>query len=393
MKLNGFLTLFLCWMGVAVHATQVMYPRGEEYDLIEVEVRDFTNAVEKYMTVDKVSKRDLESIAGSLNQMLTKNNRTRYLDYALDLVEATNIVPWSAMFIISHNTTLKIAELIVKFSLPLLLRANFTMVFNALDDSGLFYSIIAGTLEDSRFFPSLKQVVSKLLLGGILKREDILEAAGKDSTQLYARDLLPPVSSHELQLQARELSELTDYYSPVKRDNIEDLMTTIFGSVARSGIVPSTINSLLANSKFQDFAVTLIKASFSKIGSLVTHLNLSAVTPIISALFDSGLLVHTLERALTDTKLHQALINDLGSLIKRGDLTIEELMDPNYVKREETATISTFATIETVATVAATVDVTTETAVPSISLSLGGHKPSSGWLGRAVLFLSPIMLI
>lgn len=392
MKVSGVVTLLLFWMGITVHATQVMYPRGPQFDLIEVEVREFTSAIERYMSADTVSKRDLDSIAGSINRFLVKDNRTQYLDWALKLVDATNLVPWGAVFIITHNTTLRIAEQVVKFALPFLAKTNYTMLFNALDDSGLFYSIIAGTIEDSRFFPSLKQVVSKLLLSGILKKRDILEAAGRDTTELYARDLLPPISSHELQARALAESQfLSDYYSPVKRNNVEDLLTTIFGSVSRSNIVPDTVNTLLANTKFQDFAVTLLKASFSKIGSLVTSFNLSAITPIISALFDSGILVHTLERALKDTLLHQALINSIGALIKRGDLTMDELLDPNYMKREDTLASSSFSTvaIET----ASAVNITTETTVASVSLSLGGYKPAAGWFGRAVLYLGPIMLL
>lgn len=106
----------------------------------------------------------------------------------------------------------------------------------------------------------------------------------------------------------------------MKRDNIEDLLTTIFASVARSNLLNTTIQYLVTDQRFESTVVELLQGVFENIGSTLTGIldtDWSALQPLVSSLLNSGLLTDFISRAFNDDELKAVLWNDITLIFKR----------------------------------------------------------------------------
>ena len=105
----------------------------------------------------------------------------------------------------------------------------------------------------------------------------------------------------------------------MKRDNIEDLLTTIFASVARSNLLNTTIQYLVTDQRFESTVVELLQGVFENIGSTLTGIldtDWSALQPLVSSLLNSGLLTDFISRAFNDDELKAVLWNDITLILK-----------------------------------------------------------------------------
>jgi hypothetical protein len=130
----------------------------------------------------------------------------------------------------------------------------------------------------------------------------------------------------EIRKREIETSQVEDAIMKMKRDNIENLLTTIFSSVARSDIINETINYLVTDQRFEQSVVTLLRGVFSNLGSTLTgvlNFDWASLVPLIRSLINSGLITDIIERAFNDPELGSALWNDITLLFKR-DLALRE---------------------------------------------------------------------
>jgi hypothetical protein len=130
----------------------------------------------------------------------------------------------------------------------------------------------------------------------------------------------------EIRKREIETRQVEDAIMKMKRDNIENLLTTIFSSVARSNLINETINYLVTDQRFEQSVVTLLRGVFSNLGSTLTGIlsfDWSSLVPLIRSLINSGLITDIIERAFNDPELGAALWNDITLLFKR-DLALRE---------------------------------------------------------------------
>lgn len=294
---------------------------------------------------------DFESIAGYLDDILTSNNNVQYLDDILVWLKDSNLLPEATMFLLNLNlsspTIDAITSEVVDYGLNVLSTSNTTGFFVALKDSGLLYSILAGALEDASTIPAVGAIVSDVLANGGITISEVLAAAGRllkredgeEDVVFTLRDLeevaVEANRVEQIQLVAKrefEISQLSAMELK-KRDNIEDLLTTIFSSVERSGLIPELIHTLLVNPEFQtDVADIIISATKSFSSGTGTPSGLSFLGPVISGLVESGILSDTFERAINDQTLRSAIISQIGSLLGSGASTITDFFSSKEVE-------------------------------------------------------------
>ncbi|CAX43588.1 hypothetical GPI-anchored protein, conserved [Candida dubliniensis CD36] len=139
---------------------------------------------------------------------------------------------------------------------------------------------------------------------------------------LRKREYNDAVESALREMQKREegIDDVEIALRKMKRDNIEDLLTTIFSSVARSNLLNTTIQYLVTDQRFESTVVEILQGVFENIGSTLTGVldtDWSALQPLVSSLLNSGLLTDFISRAFNDDELKAALWNDISSIFKR----------------------------------------------------------------------------
>ncbi|EEQ45766.1 conserved hypothetical protein [Candida albicans WO-1] len=157
-----------------------------------------------------------------------------------------------------------------------------------------------GSVPTSINYSALSQIS-----GALRKREynDAVEAALRD-----------------IQKREEGIDDVEIALRKMKRDNIEDLLTTIFASVARSNLLNTTIQYLVTDQRFESTVVELLQGVFENIGSTLTGIldtDWSALQPLVSSLLNSGLLTDFISRAFNDDELKAVLWNDITSIFKR----------------------------------------------------------------------------
>lgn len=314
MKLTTFVLGFSALSFVNSKAVAPTYIEHEA-DLVERDLNVpslVADLLDGFDVADIISSIDFEKIAGWADDLLNTGDNIEVLDNILVGLKNSQILPNAAVYIVTHNTTLDI----LKQSFPTILsvagQVNTTSLFVALDRSGLAYSVVAGAITDDAFLPSVLEIAKKLIESGGISLSSLLEQAG----ELFQRDLY---EDFETGVESFPVIE--------KRDNIEDLLTTVFSSVERSGLVNDTVVSLLTNDEFQDATVVLIQGLLQNIGSIIKGTDFTALKPVLNSLLESGLLTHTLERALEDADLREALTSDLATLLKQGSIKKSDLVD------------------------------------------------------------------
>lgn len=255
---------------------------------------------------DLLSDIDIEKIAGWADTLLEIGGE-EILEGLLVWLKNTNLLPEATIYIVTHNWTLELVQDLLPVLIDLAGAVNLTTVFVALDRSGIVYSTIKGILQDEDFFPSVLDIVEKTLDG-----TDLSGLLG-DAVDLISRDDV-------------ELPQLgQDFHALQKRDNVEDLLTHILQAVNDSGLVTDLITTLVSDSEFQDATATLLQGAFQNVGSLVGSVDFDSLKPILSSLWASGLLQHTIEEALSDGDFFGLILRDIEALftnnkIKRDDL-------------------------------------------------------------------------
>ena len=464
--------------------------KREVPELTVLQQRDISSFVEGLISdinvtaiIDSI---DWEEIAGWANNLLTEDDNVKYLDYILNFLGSTNLVPAAISFILSNNETRSIAGDAVVGLLGVAQQFDITPVFNALKNSGLVYTLIADLIKNPNTLPFVEQVlkdtlgsnslISGLLDGGSGSSADgtvlatavttgitlssagvtasvaasvsasintannplyslnanskfgaatttanpsdintgsiaalISEAgaqASGNSNPLYASATtsaggalttttkaalttsataavtanaggsgvqvgtynlatitgpafqsvptslfgLGPTTINYSALgqitaafggsgskkrdavyealqemkkreeQEEEEDEVNQALQKMKRDNIEDLLTTIFSSIVRSNLLNETIQYLVTDEQFENTVAQLLEGVFSNIGSTLTGVfstDWSALYPLIESLLNSGLLTDTITRAFNDPDLKDALYKDFQEIFKR----------------------------------------------------------------------------
>ncbi|KAK6458600.1 GPI-anchored protein [Scheffersomyces xylosifermentans] len=169
-----------------------------------------------------------------------------------------------------------------------------------------------------------------------------------------------------------------------KRDNIEDLLTTIFTSVEHSGLVNDTVHILLTNPEYQDTVVILLEGAFQNIGAGLSNINLSSListlTPIVKQLLNSGLLTSTVEKALQDPDLKAALVRDFKQIFnfkKRDLIARQEVLSLISQQGSSTAaTLSTSTTTKKSASSSTTHGASTSSGTSDASISYKSSRAS-----------------
>ncbi|KGU32444.1 putative GPI-anchored protein [Candida albicans P75063] len=147
-------------------------------------------------------------------------------------------------------------------------------------------------------------------------------ALSQISGALRKREYNDAVEAALREIQKREegIDDVEIALRKMKRDNIEDLLTTIFASVARSNLLNTTIQYLVTDQRFESTVVELLQGVFENIGSTLTGIldtDWSALQPLVSSLLNSGLLTDFISRAFNDDELKAVLWNDITSIFKR----------------------------------------------------------------------------
>ena len=320
MRFSILTTSFLT-LASFVSAEAVAVPASPEFE-VELAERGIVSDI----AGEVLSHINFEGVAGFANKLLTENDNVRYLDNVLTGLKDLNLIPAAATFIITNNFTKHIAAGVIEVALPVILKTNSTSLFVALDQSGLVYSIVAGAVEDPKFFPSIITIVKKFLATGAINFSQILKAGGK---LIGLKREVQGFSNEEVfeNLKRKYEPETSVYDMAIdKRDNVEDLLITIFSSVERSGLLPETVSALIEDPSFQDAIVILLAGYLENIGTKISLTDLSALRPLLTSLLESGLLTHTIGRALKDKDLLNALLADVGGLLKIGSIKKADLM-------------------------------------------------------------------
>ena len=171
---------------------------------------------------------------------------------------------------------------------------------------------------------------------------------------LRKREYNDAVESALREMQKREegIDDVEIALRKMKRDNIEDLLTTIFSSVARSNLLNTTIQYLVTDQRFESTVVEILQGVFENIGSTLTGVldtDWSALQPLVSSLLNSGLLTDFISRAFNDDELKAALWNDISlifkrdmafrdEIVKRSNGTITSLPVSDFITGAATAT-------------------------------------------------------
>lgn len=147
-------------------------------------------------------------------------------------------------------------------------------------------------------------------------------ALSQISGALRKREYNDAVEAALREIQKREegIDDVEIALRKMKRDNIEDLLTTIFASVARSNLLNTTIQYLVTDQRFESTVVELLQGVFENIGSTLTGIldtDWSALQPLVSSLLNSGLLTDFISRAFNDDELKAVLWNDITLIFKR----------------------------------------------------------------------------
>ncbi|CAK7897038.1 hypothetical protein CAAN1_04S04346 [[Candida] anglica] len=278
---------------------------------------------------------DFESVAGYADNILSENSQ--YLDDALVWLKDTGLLPKATLYLLESNFSSPLVSSIVSGALNEVSALNTTSFFVALDQSGLFYQIISSFIIDPDLLPAGLSIVKKLIAEGGISFSEIIAAAGrlvkKDEFSVEQFEL-PELARRTFEdalledLETRDDSDHIFWELDIqKRDNIENLLTTVFTSVEKSDILNSTIHTLLIDPQFQDAAVTLLSGTFKKFATGSGYpSNLSFLGPILAGIVESGLLQNTFERALADPALRAALIADLGAVLRSGAATVGDFV-------------------------------------------------------------------
>ncbi|KAI3404708.2 hypothetical protein KGF56_002476 [Candida oxycetoniae] len=138
-------------------------------DLYQIQERDLASFVGGLLSeinvtsiVDSIN---FDEIAGWVNGLLTENDNVKYLDYILDFLGSTNLVPAAISFIVSNNATRSIAYDVVIELLGISSQFDLTPVFVALKNSGLAYTLIADLIENPNTLPFVINVLKDTLSG------------------------------------------------------------------------------------------------------------------------------------------------------------------------------------------------------------------------------------
>lgn len=355
MKFTTFVTQCLTFSFINCQIVSPSFSESEA-DLVERDLNIpslVSELLDGFDVADIVSNIDFEKIAGWADNLLNENDNVQYLDKILVGLKNTKLLPDAAVYIVTHNSTLEVLEKALPTVLKVAGQVNTTSLFVALDRSGLAYSVVAGALTDDTFLPAVLEVAQKLIKSGDINYQSLLEQAGEFVSDKLSKRFEP----------IEPMQELT------RRDNIEDLLTTVFGSIERSGLVMDTLDTLLTNDEFQDATVILIQGALQNIGSLISGVDFSALKPFLTSLNESGLLQNTLQRALNDQGLREALTSDLAALLKKG--TIKET---DLVAKEDSQSV---LAMDSSMSVGASSAVSSVTATTSASASTSSSASSS----------------
>lgn len=367
MKLTTFATS--CLSIFSIVKCQAIEPSYIEYeaDLVERDLNIpslVSDLLDGFDVADVVSNIDFDRIAGWADDLLNSGDNIDILDNILIRLRDTKLLPNTAVYIVTHNETWPYLERGLPVILSVAGNINTTSLFTALDRSGLAYSVVAGAITDRDFLPSVLEIVRKTIRAGGINLTSLLQQAG----ELVQRDEI--YSGFEESIEPPfELIE--------KRDNVEDLLTTVMGSIARSGLVNDTVHTLLTNDDFQDAAVVLIQGALQNIGSVISGTDFSALQPFIQSLWNSNLLQHTIERALNDADLRRALTSDVASLLREGSIRETDIVskeDKPIILAREAAANSTSASESDYASATGMASVTSE---PSSTSSVAASATSS----------------
>lgn len=340
-----------------------------EHDLVE---RDFnvSDILDGFDIADFISDLDADKIAGWANNLLNAGGED-ILESLLTGLKNTNLLPEAVVYLVTHNWTLNILEDALPILLDVASKVNTTTVFVALDRSGIVYSIIRGALEDEQFFPSVWEIVKKTASGLDIDFSNIVE----DAINLVTRE--------EDQFD----NGIEKFAMIERRDNVEDLLTNILTAVSDSGLLPATINTLVADPQFQDAAALLLQGGLQNIGSAISGTNFTALRPVISSLWDSGLLQHTIERALSDGDLLSLVIKDIGAIFTNDKKKRDEFMGDSM-----SSSVSVTLMSSTMETVAVETNSTSAPDVPHQSEDFAFASNVNKWsLGLGVM--APVLLM
>ncbi|KAI5958962.1 uncharacterized protein KGF55_005616 [Candida pseudojiufengensis] len=176
-------------------------------------------------------------------------------------------------------------------------------------------------------YSALAQVTAALGGGGSKKRDDFVEEVLQAMKQ-----------------KRQETDEVAIALQNMKRDNIEDLLTTIFSSITRSGLLNETIQYLVTDDQFEGAVVQILTGVFANIGSTLSgalNTDWSKLVPLVNSLLNSGLLTDIITRAFNDQDLKNALYRDLQQIFKRDlELTELQLRDLKFIARDQFANSS-----------------------------------------------------
>lgn len=356
---------------------------------------------------------DFESIAGYIEELLTSGNNIQYLDNILIWLKDSNLLPEAVDLLLALNFSSPIIGEVVSGALSYVGTLNTTTFFIALDQSGLAYSVIADAIEDSATIPGVYAIISDVIASGGISISEILSAVGRlvkrdqmgginedgsiNLEYITVRELAQIQYQDAQQRQQEAVSKRDLEYSSFfhdasdeelyilgfdKRDNIEDLLTTIMGSIERSGLINATLHTLLSDPAFQTSAASLISGALQSFASGTGNpTSLSFLGPVISGLVQSGLLGNTFQRAINDPVLRAAIINDIGGLLSSGTATLSNFysgkeIDLYYKQLADKAANSTsVATLSTVTSGAASI---TSAAATATSATAASSSKASG---------------
>lgn len=293
---------------------------------------------------------DLESVAGYVDDLLTSNNNVQYLDDLLVWLKDSNLLPETVDFLLKLNFSSPLVSSILADSLQYVGTLNTTLFFVALDQSGLAYLIIAGLLEDPNVPKGVYAIVQNVISLSDITIAEVLAAVGRlvkreEDETLTLRQLADAQYAAAQAQQAQEMARRQEFaaadptseelyrYAFEKRDNIENLLTTIFLLVERLGLLNATLVTLLTDPEFQEALAGLILGALKgfALGS-GNPTDLLFLGPVIQGLIDSGLLQNTFERALNDAQLRAALINQIGALLLSGTAALSDFYSTKQIE-------------------------------------------------------------
>lgn len=323
---------------------------------------------------------DFESVAGVANSLLDNSFAEGLLEDVLGFVKNTGLVATGIDYVLANNYTRHIAGELLEDVLNVAGSLNTTDLWVALDKSNIAYHLIIDLLEDPSLFPFILGVGSDVIHSDAFSWNNILDAASllvskrdmavvemmakrqdvhaflnsfnkQDVTEflekITSRDefntFLEGIatsagyakrsSGYDHASFARrsdnvdsldDLADMIKRSSIEKRDNIEDLLVTILVAVDNSGIINSTIHSLLTSTSFRSTVSSLLVSALSDISGLISSLsslNFSGLSSVFTQIWESGLIQNTFSKILGDTGLRSSLIDLVGSIFSNFNLS------------------------------------------------------------------------